>query len=251
MSVQLYEVGGSIRDEFLGLENKDRDFVAVCPSGWDSLVEWAEGELDKLFLVTPEYFTIRGIKGKEVFDIVLARKEGAYSDGRHPDEVEPGTLEDDLARRDFTMNAIARSMEGELIDPFGGKDDIEEGIIQCVGDAEDRFKEDGLRVLRALRFMVTKPTMVLDASIQNILRSNRLGNEVRAVSRLLDSVSRERIREELYKMFKHDTITAARVLFDERIVHSYLNEAIFMDSRADGTDNDSGDIWLKPSMGRK
>ena len=105
MTVKLYEVGGSIRDSLLGILNKDRDFVAVCPEGWDYLVNWADMWLDKVFLITPEYFTIRGIKGGEIFDFVLARKEGAYSDGRHPDSVEPGTLEDDLARRDFTMNA--------------------------------------------------------------------------------------------------------------------------------------------------
>ena len=110
MTVQLFEVGGSIRDEVLGLENKDRDFVAVCDGGWEELLRWSNDVMDKVFLVTPDFFTIRGLVNNEVMDVVLARKDGAYSDGRHPDSVEPGSLGDDLARRDFTMNAIARSV---------------------------------------------------------------------------------------------------------------------------------------------
>ena len=242
MSVQLYEVGGSIRDEFLGLENKDRDFVAVCPSGWDSLVEWAEEELDKLFLVTPEYFTIRGIKGKEVFDIVLARKDGAYSDGRHPDSVEPGTLEDDLARRDFTMNAIARSVrtdgyDAEVIDPFGGRKDIEEGVIRCVGNPSDRIKEDSLRIVRALRFYITKGLM-MDPMLLEMIRTDRFSDGNR-VSNLLANVSPERLREELHKMFKSNTIKTGQVLFGD-MVHFDLQSELFCE-----------ELWLKPTMEKK
>tara|TARA_B100000131_G_scaffold221323_1_gene212873 strand:- start:51365 stop:52102 length:738 start_codon:yes stop_codon:yes gene_type:complete len=245
MGVELFEVGGSIRDEFLGLKNSDRDFVAVCPSGWDGLLEWAEDELDKLFLVTPEFFTIRGIKDKEVFDIVMARKEGAYSDGRHPDSVEPGTLEDDLARRDFTMNAIARSVStGDLFDPFGGREDIQDRVIRCVGNSAERVEEDALRIMRALRFFLTKD-LDLDYDLTAMLRENVLVNdsthyESRHITSLLKSVSRERIREELHKIFKHDSLVAARVLFNEDFVASELQEAFLGE-----------DIWLKPSMGRK
>ena len=241
MAVQLFEVGGSIRDELMGISNSDRDFVAVCPGGWPELLAWAENTLDKIFLVTPEFFTIRGIKDKEVFDIVLARKEDAYRDGRHPDKVEPGSLEDDLARRDFTMNAIARSVDsGELVDPHNGVKDIENGLIKCVGCAEDRFKEDSLRVLRALRFLMTKFGMYLEKSIVIILRTNRITNSGEKVSDLLSSVSRDRVREELHKMFKHDTLVAAGILFDERLVHADLRKAILGD-----------DIWLKPTTEKR
>ncbi len=246
MTVQLFEVGGSIRDEILGLENKDRDFVGVCPEGWDGLLSWANETLDKVFLVSPEYFTIRGILDKEVFDIVLARKDGAYSDGRRPDEVEPGTLEDDLARRDFTMNAIARSVDtGEVFDPFSGISDIRNGVIRCVGNHENRIEEDSLRILRALRFMLTKG-LSLDSHLTAMIHQDRLAydcdgcEDCPRISELLNNVSRERVREEIAKMFKADSLLSARILFDERLVHVDLQAAILGD-----------DIWLKPTMERR
>jgi len=267
MDIELYEVGGSIRDQLLGIENKDRDFVAICPQGWSRLVVWAEEWLDKVFLITPEYFTIRGIKDKEVFDIVLARKEGAYSDGRHPDKVEPGTLLDDLARRDFTMNAIAQQFDTEalkpaafsccddaiLIDPHNGAQDIEEGIIRCVGSAHLRIKEDGLRIIRALRFLITKPGMHPDEELEEIMLSDKIyvrgehGLTIQAcmdrrdyygsASGLLASVSTDRIREELTKMFRYSTRGTLDVLNE---INGALRDAILREP-----------IWLKPTMEKR
>jgi tRNA nucleotidyltransferase (CCA-adding enzyme) len=243
MTVKIFEVGGSIRDDALGVQTNDRDFVAVCSTGWKGLVQWAAENLDRIFLTTPEFFTIRGIKNKEIFDIVLARKDGAYSDGRHPDEVEPGTLDDDLARRDFTMNAIARCVEtGELFDPFGGFSDIENGLIRCVGDSSDRIREDVLRIVRAMRFSVTKERMFIDGDLTRMLRENMLVRTGEAISDLLGSVSRERIREELLKMFSFDTFRAARFIFAHDRVHPEIILALF------GEEND---IWLKPTMEKK
>jgi tRNA nucleotidyltransferase (CCA-adding enzyme) len=249
MTVRLYEVGGSIRNEALMIPVNDRDFVGVCGTGWGGLVRWADENLDKIFLTTPEFFTIRGIKGKEIFDIVLARKDGAYSDGRHPDKVEPGTLEDDLARRDFTMNAIARCVDtGKLFDPFNGFGDIEKGIIRCVGDNGDgvnacnRIREDVLRIVRAMRFSVTLPGMFIDNYLARILIDDELMTTGESISRLLANVSRERIREELLKMFAHDTLAAARFLFAFDRVAPAIRQALF------GNEND---IWLKPTMEKR
>jgi tRNA nucleotidyltransferase (CCA-adding enzyme) len=249
MTVKIFEVGGSIRNETLQVPVNDRDFVAVCNTGWGGLVRWADENLDKIFLTTPEFFTIRGIKDKEIFDIVLARKEGAYSDGRHPDEVEPGTLEDDLARRDFTMNAIARCVDtGKLFDPFNGFGDIDNGIIRCVGDNGDgvnacnRIREDVLRIVRAMRFSVTLPGMFIDPYIARILIDDELMTTGECISDLLINVSRERIREELLKMFKHDTLAAARFLFANDRIAFAIRKALF------GEEND---IWLKPTMEKK
>ena len=108
MTIRLFEVGGSIRDELMGIDNPpDRDFCAEAPS-WEALENWCFEKMKKVFLVTPEFFTIRGMMPNgTAIDVVMCRKDGPSSDGRHPDHVEPGTLLDDLARRDFTVNAMA------------------------------------------------------------------------------------------------------------------------------------------------
>ena len=115
---------------------------------------------------TPEFLTIRAqvpaseaklLARTKVADFVLCRKDSASGDGRRPDSVEPGTVLDDLARRDFTMNAIARDVQtGEVLDPHGGREDIKWKTLRFVGDPMTRIREDGLRVLRGLRFMITK-----------------------------------------------------------------------------------------------
>ncbi|HIE84114.1 MAG TPA: CCA tRNA nucleotidyltransferase, partial [Dehalococcoidia bacterium] len=147
-TIRLFEVGGSIRDEQMGItEIPDRDFCAESPEGWDALLAWCKTRMKKVFLVTPEFFTVRGMIGKDVIDIVMCRKDGPSTDGRHPDSVEPGTLMDDLARRDFTMNAMAREVDpktlqpiGEIIDPFNGHADIKNGILRCVGETNERLR---------------------------------------------------------------------------------------------------------------
>ena len=248
--VRLYEVGGSIRDEFLGLKSPDLDYVATCPKGWAGLVEWAEKHLDRIFLKTPEYFTIRGLRGKDAIDIVLARKDGAYSDGRHPDEVEPGTLEDDLARRDFTMNAIARCVEtGELFDPFNGREDIENRLIRCVGNTADRITEDALRLLRAIRFAVTKDftlspelmgmifsTPIFD-TFHNTWKTSPHPRTSQKMAALLGAVKRDRVRVELDKMFRFDSLASMAILQD---IDPLVRRVII-----------GSDIWLKPTVEKR
>ena len=107
MTIRLFEVGGSIRDELMGINNPpDRDFCAESPEGWEALLTWCHKNMERVFLVTPEFFTVRGrMSNGDSIDVVMCRKDGPSSDGRHPDHVEPGTLLDDLARRDFTVSS--------------------------------------------------------------------------------------------------------------------------------------------------
>ena len=234
--IRIFEVGGSIRDMLLGKENKDRDFCAVAPS-WDALLKWCESNMSKIFLVTPEFFTVRGFMGGQPIDIVLCRKDGPSSDGRHPDEVTPGTLEDDLRRRDFTINALAIEVDndlnhiGEIIDLFGGQEDINRKRLRCVGDTHDRLQEDGLRLLRAARFIITK-TVNPDEELQHALETSIWWQW------LEETVSTERIREELHKMFKHDTQATMKFL-------------VWNCNPAECRRLVSGELSLKPHLGKK
>ena len=234
--IELFEVGGSIRDSLIGRRNHDKDFVAVDPEGWDHFFAWATAYMDRVFQVTPKYQTIRGLYNGEVMDVVLARKESKYSDFRHPEKCEPGTLEDDLARRDFTMNAIAAPHEDagtphKLIDPHKGQQAIKDRVIECVGDTVQKMSEDSLRLVRAIRFSITLG-FKLDDKIKAILLYNDP-----VMHEALESVSRERIVEELTKMFTHNTREA--MLFMQEI-HPKIRSKIFGD-----------DIWLKPTLAER
>lgn len=231
MTTSLYLVGGYVRDELLGVPSKDIDYTVVTPDGWDGMRSFLIAAGFEIFVETPKYLTIRAKFPKDhpsrgiTADFVLARKEGEYADGRHPDVVEPGTLEDDLRRRDFTVNAMAKDEDGNLIDLFGGKEDLANRLIRCVGRPEERFGEDALRALRAIRFAITKG-MALDASVSDALRSEWLPP-------LLTKVSVERRSQELLKAFKHDTLATLELLkFFPGVV-----EATFTDG-----------LWLMPSL---
>ena len=238
---QFYEVGGCVRDDLLGIESKDIDFSVVAQPDLFSSAADAFSALEahltdqgfKIFESRPEFFTIRAqvpsdhvLFGRtRVADFVLARKDGPYSDGRRPDYVLPGTLEDDLARRDFTVNALARTVDGEIVDLFGGLYDLKFARLQFVGEPKDRIQEDGLRVIRALRFQITKGFRL------GTLTASALHSEFAAES--LRRVSVERIREELTKMFRADTL-ATLALF--RDLPPHLLEAMFRDGlRLDAT----------------
>ena len=223
MSVTVYEVGGCVRDDLLGVPTKDVDFVVEAGS-FAEMREHLVAEGFKLFLEKPEFLTVRcGVpKGhplREVTrdaDFVLARKDGAYSDGRHPDEVVPGTLADDLARRDFTVNAMARDpYTGAVFDHHGGRQDLEQRVLRFVGDPMTRVREDGLRVLRGFRFMLTKE-FGLAAETEEALFS-------REAAEMLKSVSVERVREELEKMLKFDSERTVALLGGA----DHLRKAVF------------------------
>lgn len=224
--IKLYRVGGFVRDEILGIRSKDLDFAVEAPS-YEAMVEWVRNQ-GEIYLESPQFWTVRAhIKDKLPADYVLCRKDGQYSDGRRPDSVSVGTLYDDLSRRDFTMNAIAVDEEsGEYIDPFNGISDLKLGLIRCVGKAYDRFFEDSLRLLRAIRFKITKG-FALDNEIQECLRNEELADR-------LANVSDERKREELHKCLAKDTIATLDILSK----YSLISKAVFGSKK----------LWLMPTM---
>lgn len=201
-----YLVGGAVRDALLGVRSKDLDYAVEAPS-WEAMREWILEQGMEIFLEKPTMNIIRARNGREVADYVMCRQDGPYSDGRHPDWVKPGTIYDDLRRRDFSVNAIAQDVEtGEYLDPWDGRQDLEDGWLRAVGSAEERLREDPLRAFRALRFAITK-NLHIDAELENALRVG-YGDMV--------SVSTERIREEVHKMFKADTAGSMALLLSYR-----------------------------------
>lgn len=221
-----YKVGGAVRDELLGLTAKDTDY-AVEADSFDSLRAAILERGGEIFLETPQYFTIRAkVPTLGACDYVLCRRDGPYKDGRRPETVEVGTIYDDLARRDFTVNAMARTEEGDLIDPHNGLKHLMEKHLRCVGDAKTRFTEDGLRMLRAIRFEITKG-LIMDDDIVRCLSKRDF------FTPRLVGVSSERIREELLKCFKHNTRETLLTLSEFESFSDYIF-------------NYTG-IWLKPT----
>lgn len=214
---------------------KDWDF-AVESESFDTMREWMLEQGFEIFVETPQYFTIRARTPKDgfsfagvdmsgkTFDFALCRTESDYTDGRHPDKVEVGTIYTDLSRRDFTMNAIALKDDSELIDPYEGQGDIFQCRINCVGGVE-RLEEDALRILRAIRFAVQlnfQPTKEITDFIRD---PEKL--------KLLNNISQERIQSELRKAFNIDTLETLWWL--EQLPE--LKQIAF-----------GGNMWLEPTV---
>ena len=182
-----YAVGGCVRDSLLGLAPHDWD---LCTSARPEQVMELFGE-EKCIPTGLQHGTVTVKQGGRLYETTTFRTEGAYSDGRHPDAVcfVPDVRED-LARRDFTINAMAYSAEEGLIDPFGGRDDLAAHLVRAVGEPERRFEEDALRILRLYRFAARFGFAIDPAT----------GAAARALGPHLDCVSAERIQEELLKL---------------------------------------------------
>lgn len=184
-----YVVGGCVRDSFLGREPDDWDVTTpLLPEVVENLFQ------DYQVIETGiKHGTITVIIDNEKYEITTFRIDGEYSDGRHPDNVDfTDRLEEDLKRRDFTINAMAYNPDVGLVDLFNGMSDLEDGIIRCVGNPHDRFHEDGLRILRALRFAITLGFRIDHQTIYYMS----------SCKSLLDYVSKERICAELNKMLQ-------------------------------------------------
>lgn len=239
----LFQVGGCVRDKILGVHSKDIDFTFVLDDltqtveqGFEQMTLWLESKEFKIFLSTPDCFTIRAKfpKGHKheglVADFVMARKEIGYVPGTRKPILELGKLEDDLVRRDFTLNAMAEDEDGNIIDLFGGLKDLEDGILRTPLNPEITMLEDPLRILRALRFSVTKgfgiSFKIWDAMAQPEI-----------LEKLKTTVSVERMREEIFKMMKHNTPLSLRLLHtvEESYIPGFL-DLIF-----------SKGMWLKPT----
>lgn len=209
--LKFFEVGGCVRDEFLGLPVHDVDFSVEAES-FPVMVEQLKAMGFRVFQEREEFLTVRaGVPKDHALrertkdaDFVMCRADGPTADGRRPQFVTPGTILDDLARRDFTVNAMARDEDGVLVDPFDGALDLANFTLRFVGDPMARVKEDGLRVLRGFRFMVTKGFSA-EAETWRTLVSPE-------AAEMLRCVSVERVREELAKMFEADTLEAMGLL---------------------------------------
>jgi len=242
MKYKLYEVGGRVRDQLLGLESKDIDYSVVIEdykkykSPIQAFKEFKEELLLEgydVFLETPDAFTIRamfpkGHKYSGVADFVLSRKDLGYNIGTRSPIVVLGNLEDDLKRRDFTVNAMAIDDSDSIIDPFGGQKDLLNRILRTPIDAAVSFNDDPLRILRAMRFSVTKSFGFSDEILVAILSFDPSKMEV---------VSTERVTEELRKMFRHNTLRSLQTLDLIKELNPKLYITIF-----------EGGLRLEPTM---
>ena len=182
-----YVVGGCVRDACLGLTPQDYD---LCTSALPEQTERVFHDR-RLVLAGKKHGTVGVVTENGVVEITTFRREGGYGDNRHPDWVEfVPDVESDLARRDFTVNAMAYSPARGYADPFGGREDLEKGILRAVGDPEKRFQEDSLRILRGVRFAVRFGLQV-DSATEKAMFSQ--------VS-LMDNLARERVFDELCKL---------------------------------------------------
>lgn len=181
---QAYPVGGCVRDLLLGR----------IPQDWDITTSALPEQVQELFARTVPtglaHGTVTVLLEGDSLEVTTFRRELGYSDGRRPDAVSfQATLEEDLSRRDFTINAMALGQAGEIIDGFGGQEDLARKVISCLGDPRQRFQEDGLRMLRGLRF-ACQLGFSLDGNLVEALAD---------CASLLDLVSAERCRTEIEK----------------------------------------------------
>ena len=187
----IYLVGGCVRDMLLGTTPKDYDFtVETTPENIENILRLYHIPFNAM---SAKYGTIVARIGNEEYEITSTRKEADYVDNRHPEEVIFGvSIEEDLKRRDFTINAMVMDSKGNIIDSFDGNKcfDLENHLIKTVGNPETRFKEDPLRIMRALRFSITKGFQ-LDAPTQKAMVDCK---------DMLNNISKERITAELRKI---------------------------------------------------
>lgn len=182
---EAYAVGGCVRDSLLGR----------VPGDWDittsALPEQTKALFERTFDTGIEHGTITVLLDKEGFEVTTYRIDGKYEDSRHPTEVTfTRCLSEDLLRRDFTINAMAYNDEAGIVDLFGGMEDLQNKIIRCVGDAEARFGEDALRIMRAIRFAAQ-----LGFEIEE-----KTQEAIRLLAPNLENISAERIQVELIKL---------------------------------------------------
>lgn len=206
---EAYAVGGCVRDMILGRE----------PDDWDVTTSARPWQVKKIFLRTVDtglaHGTVTVLLGDDSYEVTTYRIDGEYQDHRHPSHVEfSGELAEDLRRRDFTINAMAYNQEQGLTDLFGGMEDLQKKRICCVGDAYERFQEDALRILRAVRFSA-QLGFSIEPGTEKALRE-------RADS--LAFVSAERIQTELVKLLLSGHPEYALRLFDMGIARTVLPE---------------------------
>lgn len=206
---EAYAVGGCVRDSILGRK----------PDDWDITTSAKPGEIKNLFPRTVDtgikHGTVTVLLAGEGFEVTTYRIDGEYEDGRHPNEVTfTANLREDLRRRDFTINAMAYNDRSGLVDIYGGISDMENQVIRCVGNAGERFGEDALRMLRAVRFSAQ-----LGYRIDEIT-----GEAVKKLAPNLQKISAERIQTELVKLATSPHPDYLRIAYELGITAQVLPE---------------------------
>ena len=206
---EAYVVGGCVRDSILGRN----------PNDWDITTSASPQQVKELFQRTVDtglqHGTVTVLMDKEGYEVTTYRVDGDYEDGRHPKQVMfTSSLEEDLKRRDFTINAMAYHPERGLVDLFHGMEDMEHKIVRCVGDPMERFHEDALRILRAVRFSAQ-----LGFTIEEKTKAG-----IQALAPNLKCVSAERIQTELVKLLVSPHPDYLRVAYETGITREFLPE---------------------------
>lgn len=200
---EAYAVGGCVRDSILG----------VTPKDWDITTSATPLETKALFKRTIDtgiqHGTVTVMINGDGYEVTTYRVDGKYTDGRHPQEVTfTASLTEDLKRRDFTINAMAYNEEHGVVDCFGGTEDLERGIIRCVGDAKERFSEDALRMLRAVRFSGVLGFDICEDTLAAI----------KEMAAAITKISRERIQAELDKLIMSSHPDRITALYDTKLI---------------------------------
>lgn len=206
---EAYAVGGCVRDSILGR----------TPEDWDITTSAKPDQVKALFRRTIDtgiqHGTVTVMMDKEGFEVTTYRIDGKYEDGRHPKEVTfTPSLREDLKRRDFTINAMAYNEEDGLIDVFGGIADMEKKVIRCVGEARERFREDALRMMRAIRFSAQLGYAIEEGT----------GDAIRELAPTLQKISAERIQVELVKLLISPNPDFLRIAYHMGITKVILPE---------------------------
>ena len=235
--INIYEVGGSVRDRLLGLESKDKDFVVVfddvtigIDKAWGELINYLKNQGYEIFLETKSCYTIRARFPEHhqhrglVADFVIARKDIQYNLENRKPNIELGTIKDDILRRDFCCNALYIDENNKIIDLTGkGFSDIENKILRTPLEVNKTLLDDPLRIFRAIRFAIIKGFSLnfdlVEAILDNDFNFNMISTEI--------------VREELYKCFKHDTLKTLAYLegFPKVKEYAFANQK----------------LWLKPT----
>ena len=206
---EAYVVGGAVRDVMLNKE----------PHDWDITTNARPEEVKCLFEKTIDtglkHGTVTVMLNNTPYEITTYRVDGVYSDGRHPDKVAfSSQLRDDLSRRDFTINALAMDINENVVDLFDGKSDLKNGLIKTVGKADERFQEDALRMLRAIRFSAKLGFTIEENTYEAIKRN----------ANLMTNISQERITAEILNIFNSPNPDYINHIYETGLYNSFLPE---------------------------